>query len=52
MHVSSDEGPVETKVKGMLTISCVIRKLLACSNKPIGFPMSMAQFRKAEILKE
>ena len=27
LHVSSKEGPVETEVKGMITISCIIRKL-------------------------
>ena len=52
MHVSSDEDPVETKVKGLLTIGCVIRKLPACSNTPIGLPMRIAQFWKDEIPKE
>ena len=51
MHVSSDEDPVEIEVKGMLTISCIISKLPACSNTPIGFPMSIAQFWKAGIPK-
>ena len=27
LHVISKEGPVETEVKGMMTISCIIRKL-------------------------
>ena len=52
MHVSSDEDPVETEVKGLLTISCIIRKMTACSNTPIGFSMSNAQFWKAKIPKE
>ena len=51
MHVSSDEDLVEIEVKGMLTISCIIRKLSRCSNTPIGFPMIIAQFWKAEITK-
>ena len=52
MHVSVDEYPVETEVKGMLTISCIISKLPAYNNTPIGLPMSIAQFWKAEIPKE
>ena len=48
MHVSFDEDPVETEVKGMLTISYIIRKLPTFSNTPIGFPMSIAQFWKVE----
>ena len=52
MHVSSDEDLVETKVKGMLTISFIISKPPACSNTAIGFPMSIANFWKAKIPKE
>ena len=28
MHVNSDDDPVETEVKGKLTISCIISELL------------------------
>ena len=52
MHDSSEEDPIEKKVKGMLTISCIISMLLACSKTPIGFPMRIAQFWKAKIPKE
>ena len=52
MHVSSGGDPVETKVKGMLTISCIFSRLSACSKTPIGLPMSITQFWKAEIPKE
>ena len=51
MHVSFDEDLVETEVKGMLTISCIISKLPACNNTPIGFPMNITQFWKAKIPK-
>ena len=52
MHVSSSGDPVETEVKWMVTISCIIRRLPACSKTPIGFPMSIAQFWKVEFPKE
>ena len=52
MHVSYDEDPVETKVKGMLTIICIINKFPTRSNTPIGLPMRTTQFWKAEIPKE
>ena len=52
MHVSSDEDPVGTEVKCMLSISCIISKLPACSNTPIGLTMKIAQFWKVEIPKE
>ena len=52
MHVRFDENPIEIKVKGMLTISSVISKLPAWCNTPIGFPMRIVQFWKAEIPKE
>ena len=52
MHVSFDEDPVETEVKGMLTISCIIRKIPTCCNTPIGFPIIIAHFCKAKIPKE
>ena len=52
MHVSSDEDPIETEVKGMLIFICIIRKILARSNTPIGFPMRIVQFWKVEIPKE
>ena len=52
MHVNSSGDPVETKVKGMLTISCIISKLPAFSKTTIGLSTSIAQFWKAEIPKE
>ena len=33
MHVNSDEDPVETEVKGKLTISCTISELPGCNYK-------------------
>ena len=52
VHVSSVEDPIETEVKGMLTIICIISRLPECSKTPIGLPMSIAQFWKVEIPKE
>ena len=51
MHVSSSGDPVETKAKGMLTISCRIIGLHTCNQTHIGFPMMLAKFWKAKIPK-
>ena len=39
MHVSSDEDPIETEVKGMLSIICIISKLSVHNYATIGLPM-------------
>ena len=39
MPISTDEDRVETKVKGMLSISCIISKFLTHNYTTIGFPM-------------
>ena len=51
MHVSSSGDPVETKVKAMLTINCVISRFPSCNQTSIGFPMILALFRKIKIPK-
>ena len=39
MRVSSDEDPIETEVKGILTINCIINELRSAIKTTILMPM-------------
>ena len=43
LNVSSKEGPVETVIKGMITISCIIKKLYKSVMESCGGQGSIAQ---------